>query len=198
VRINQLPLAGVFASFALFGAATFLYPGGYDWLEHYISTLFAPMTGAGEANRARSVAVLAMFVLCLSVAVAFKLVSRRASGRLLAKTLEIGGIGSMVYAFFAVTVMHDLVIAIALVFIVPAILAALGLASMERRRVLFWSGLACFGLLLAGVTMYYGSVLRSLLPMTQKAIFVTSAAWVLMLQRASPPLKPTMPSLTGG
>jgi hypothetical protein len=85
---------------------------------------------------------------------------------------------------FAVTVLHDLV-TIALVFMVPAMLAALRLAATEGRRALFWSGLACFGLLLAGVMMYYGSVLRSLLPVTQKAIFVTSAAWLLTLQRAS-------------
>src|SRR5262245_35293454 len=114
MKMNQLPLAGVLASFALFGAATLLYPGGYDWTRDFISTLFAPTTPAGAPNAARYVAALAMFVLCLSLAVVFKLVSRRVRGRTLRKTLEIGGIGSMVYAFLAVTPMHDLVLAIAL------------------------------------------------------------------------------------
>jgi hypothetical protein len=50
--------------------------------------LFAPSTATGATNNARYVAVLAMFVFCVSVAVLFKLVSRRARGRVLRKTLE--------------------------------------------------------------------------------------------------------------
>jgi hypothetical protein len=103
---------------------------------------------------------------------------------MLGKTLEIGGIGSMVYAFLAVTAMHDLVLGIALLFFVPAMLAALSLVYLEGRRTLFWSGLLCLGLLLAGVTMYYGHMLWWLLPLTQKAIFAAFPGWLLALQLA--------------
>lgn len=184
MKIDLLPLAGVLASFGLFVMATLRYPGGYDWNRDYICTLFAQSTASGAANEARYSAAAAMFVLCASVAVLFKLLSRRGMGTILRKTLEIGGIGSMVYAFFVVTPLHDLVLAIALVFFVPAMLAALYLASLEGRRALFWSGLMCLGLLLAGVAMHYGKLLLFLLPFTQKSIFATTPGWLLALQLA--------------
>jgi len=189
VKINRLPLAGVLASFALFAMATLRYPGGYAWTHDFISTLFAPTTPAGAANKARYVAVLAMFVFCVSVAVLFKLVSRRARGKALGKTLEIGGIGSMVYAFLVVTPMHNLLIGIALLFFVPAMLAALGLAHLEGRLALFWTGLMCLVLLLAAATMYYGNIFWHLLPIAQKASMAACACWLLALQ-----LAPWMPS----
>jgi hypothetical protein len=161
-----------------------LFPGGYDWTRDYVCTLFAPTTPAGDTNGARFVAIFAMFVLCTSVAVLFQLVSRRASGRILRKTLEIGGIGSMVYAFLAVTPMHDLVLGIALLFFVPAMVAALWLVTIEGQPVLLWSGLVCLGLLLAGVTLYYGNWLGSPLAVTQKAIFAACPGWLLALQLA--------------
>jgi hypothetical protein len=184
MKMNLLPLAGVLASFALLATATLFYPGGYDWAHNFICTLFAPTTAAGAANEARYVAVLAMFVFCLSVAVLFKLVSRRARGRVLGKTLEIGGIGSMVYAFLVVTPMHDLLVGIALLFFVPAMLAALRLAYLEGRLALLWSGLMCLGLLLATATMYYGNLLWHLLPLAQKASMAACTCWLLTLQLA--------------
>jgi len=99
----------------------------------------------------------------------------------LKKTLEIGGIGSMVYAFFVVTPMHDLVLAIALLFYVPAMLTALVLVSQEGRRGLFWSGCVCLGMLVAGVTMFYGQCLLNVQPVTQKALFAASTGWLLRL-----------------
>lgn len=124
-----------------------------------------------------------MLVLCVSLAVLFKVVSRRATGRALEKTLEIGGIGSMVYAFLVVTPMHNLLVGIALLFFVPAQLAALRLAYLERRRALFWSGLLFLGLLLIAATMYYGNILWHLLPLAQKASMTACAGWLLALQR---------------
>ena len=66
-----------------------------------------------------------MFVFCVSVVVLFQLVSRRTKRRVIGKSLEIGGIGSMVYAFLVVTPMHDLLVGIALLFFFQATLAAL-------------------------------------------------------------------------
>jgi len=162
--------------------AALRYPGGYDWTRDFISTLFAPSTATGATNEARYVAVLAMFVFCVSVAVLFKLVARRARGRALGKTLEIGGIGSMVYAFLVVTPMHDLLVGMALLFFLPAMLAALGLTYLEGRLALFWSGLMCLGLLLASATMYYGNILWHLLPLAQKASMAACVCWLLALQ----------------
>jgi hypothetical protein len=182
MTINRLPLPGVLVSFALFAWAASYYPGGYDWANHFISTLFAPETATGDVNEARFYAVAAMFVFCVSVAVLFVVLSRRARSRVHRKILEIGGIGSMVYAFLVVTPMHDLLVGIALLFFLPAMGAAIHLLYVERRFALFWAGLMCLGLLLATATMYYGNMLWHLLPLAQKATFVACVSWLLTMQ----------------
>jgi hypothetical protein len=50
-----------------------------------------------------TIAVLAVFLFCVSMGVVFKRVSRRGRTRFHKKTIEIAGIGSMVYAFLVVT-----------------------------------------------------------------------------------------------
>ena len=82
--------------------ATRRYPGGYVWTRDYVCTLFAPVTPSGAANEAWHLAIAAMLVFCVSLAVSVERVSRRAGGTILKKTIQIGGIGSMVYAFFVV------------------------------------------------------------------------------------------------
>jgi hypothetical protein len=184
VKKNQLPLVGVLAALALFALAAWRYPGGYDWSRHFISTFFAPTTATGSPNHSRNIAVLAMFVFCVSVAVAFKVLSARARGKALGSTLEIGGIGSMVYGFLVVTPMHDLLIGIALLFFIPAMLAALRLAKLESRQAFFWWGLLCLVLLLTSATMYYGHVFWSMLPLVQKVSILACVSWVLAFQLA--------------
>ncbi len=182
---TSLPLVGVLISLVLFALAASLYPGGYDWTRDFVSTLFAPSTSTGAANKARYVAVLAMFVLCLSIAVLFKLISGRASRRVHRKTLEIGGIGSMVYGFLVVTPMHDVLVGIALLFFVPAMLAALHWMWVEGRSSLFWTGLVSLGLLAATATMYYGNWLWHWLPIAQKVSLVACVGWLLTLHLAT-------------
>jgi hypothetical protein len=190
VTLKPLPLAGVASSLVLFAVAAFQYPAGYDGTRDFISTLFAPTTPSGAVNAARPVAVVAMFIFCASVAVLFKIVSRRADTRWIASTLEIGGIGSMVYAFLVVTPMHDLLMAIALLFFLVAMLAALALTRREGRLTLFWAGLMALGLLLGCAVMYYGNLLGGLLPLAQKAAFASCVAWLLALQLAPWPARP--------
>lgn len=182
MSLAWLPIAGVLASVALFGIAASSYPGGYDWRSDFISTLFAPRTATGAANEARPFAVAAMLVACLSVAVAFVLLSRRASSRVHGKIMEIGGIGTAVYSFLVVTPMHDLLVGIALLFYFPAMIAAIHQQHLGRRPALAWTGLLCLGLLSAAAAMYYGNVLWHLLPIAQKASMAACLGWLLAVQ----------------
>jgi hypothetical protein len=182
---HRMPLAGVLLSLALFAWAASAYPGGYDWANHFVSMLFAPSTATGAANGARPAAIAAMLALCVSVAVLFVALSRRADGRLHRKTLEIGGIGSMVYAFLTVTPMHDLLVGISLAFFVPAMSAAIHLVYLERRPALSWAGSICLGLSLVCATMYYGHIFWNLLPLVQKASLAACVGWLLAVQRAA-------------
>lgn len=182
MKRDLLPLAGVLSSLALFAGAASRYPGGYNWRRDFVSWLFAPATTTGVANGARPLAVLAMFVFCLSVAALFKIVSSRTDRRVPGKILEIGGIGSMVYAFLVVTPMHDLLVGIALLFYVPAMSAAFYLMYAEGRLALFWSGVFALILLLASAIMYYGNVLWHLLPLAQKVSYAACVGWLLTMQ----------------
>ena len=182
---DSLPIAGVLIALALFGLAAWLYPGGYDWAHHFISMMFAPTTATGAVNKARPVAILAMFVLCFSQAVLFKRLAGRATRRVHRKTLEIGGIGSMVYGFLVVTPLHDLLVGIALLFFVAAMLAALHWMWVEGRPTLVGTGLVSLVLLAVTAVMYYGHVLWNLLPIAQKASFLACFGWLMALQIAT-------------
>jgi hypothetical protein len=101
------------------------YPGGttdsvtstgYDWAHNFISSLFAANALNGTANPARLLAIPTMLVLCVSIGTLFKNISNKSASKVQKKTIEIGGIGSMVYAFLIVTPMHNLMLNIALLF----------------------------------------------------------------------------------
>jgi hypothetical protein len=53
-------------------------------------------------------AVLAVLAFCIGIGLVFNAISDRAGTRIYRKTIQIAGVGSMVYAFLVATPMHDL------------------------------------------------------------------------------------------
>src|SRR5258706_6549618 len=155
---RYLPLAGVLSSAVLFVLAAKNYPGGtldsadfvgYDWTRHYISTLFAKTALNGTANTAKYFAIPAMFLYCTTLAFVFKTVSTKSPSRALRKTIEIGGIGSMVYAFLAVTTpLHDLLVTLSLLFFLAAAFATLQMLRALRQPALVLFGMVALAILL--------------------------------------------------
>ena len=146
---SHVPLVAIVISVCLFGVAGLYYPGGttesantvgYNWAHNFISSLFAPNALNGAPNPARLVAIPAMLILCVGLAALFWSISRKATSRVHKKAIEIGGVGSMVYASLVVTPMHDLMIDIALPFGLVALLAILHLLHTARRSLLFRLG----------------------------------------------------------
>lgn len=188
---RNLPPIGILLSIGLFIVATTYYPGGsitsrnvvgYDWTQHFISTLFAVTALNGARNPARYFALPAMLMFCISMAAMFRSVSRQATSPAMKKTIDIGGIGAMVYAFLAVaTPMHDLLVTVSLVFSLAAILATLYTVYRARQTNLLIAGAICLALVVVSAVMYYGHVLFALLPIAQKLVFVTGTGWVLAL-----------------
>src|SRR5205814_2211909 len=131
----------------------------YDWANNSISALFQPRALNGAENPARPLAVLAIFIFCVTMAVVFKSISRRGKSRFQKGTIEIAGIGSMVYAFLVVTPMHDVLVTVALVFFVTAMLATLHMVYLEGRSGMFYAGIVCLALPLCNAVMYYGNIL---------------------------------------
>ena len=193
MKKSHLPLIAILVSVVLFALSGSYYPGGtsdspdsvgYDWSRNFISTLFAPIALNGAANPARRFAIPAMLVFCASLGVLFRNISRKVKSRFHRKTIEIGGIGTAIYAFLVVTPMHDLLVSIALLFFLVAVLATLHLLYVEGYMRLFYSGITCLTLLLSSAVMYYGHVLFGVLPVAQKLTFVVSVGWLLALHYA--------------
>lgn len=184
MRKSTLPFLGVLASLVLFVLSTARYPGGYDWANHTISRLFQPRTLDGAENPARPLAVLAVFMFCVSMAVVFNGVSRRGKSRFHNKTIQVAGIGSMVYASLVVTPMHNVLVGVALLFFVTAMLATFHMLYLERHLGMLHAGIVCLAVTVSNAAMYYGDVLFGFLPIVQKVSLAMWAGWLLTLHFA--------------
>lgn len=187
-RTRHLPTVGVAAALALFATATRRYPGGtaestgtlgYSWAHNFISSLFAPRALNGAPNPARAFAIPAMLALCFSLAVVFWRLSRQFHSRAHRKTIEIAGIGAMVYSLLVVTPMHDLMVDIGLLFTFAALFATTHALYLERRGALFLWGAGCIALAVLSAAMYYGHLLYGLLPVVQKVSLAACIGWLL-------------------
>jgi hypothetical protein len=190
---RHLPTAGIALAVGLFVGAAIRYPGGstdsaatvgYSWTHNFISSLFAPRALNGAANPARFIAIAAMFVMCLSLGAVFLRLSRQVGSRAHRKTIEIGGIGAMIYSFLVVTPTHDLMVTFGLVFGLAALIATTHLLYVERRWSLFFGGSLSIALTLSAATMYYGNVFSGLLPLMQKVSLTAGVGWLLFVHYA--------------
>jgi hypothetical protein len=193
--MRHVALAGVIVSLCLFILSAFWYgadrPSGiafvrYDWSRQYISTLFAATVG-GSVNPGRPYAVAAMTVYCVSIALVFSAISRRIQQRGLAKTIEICGIGAMLYALLAVTtVLHDMLVTVSLTFALVALIALLLALVRWHRPALVIAGALVVSLLLGCAALYYRNALGTPLAVGQKFAFVCASIWLLSIQYARP------------
>jgi hypothetical protein len=131
-RRIKYPLFGVLAATVILVVAAARYPGGYDWLDQSISSLFQPSAQNGAQNTSRVLAAVAVLVFCSSIAVVFDTIARSGPTRFHRKTIQIAGIGSMVYAALVVTPMHDVLVGVALLFFVTAMVAIFHRLYLER------------------------------------------------------------------
>ena len=198
---HHTPLIAIAAGLCLFFLATRYYPGGtsdsdvtvgYSWTHNFISSLFASHALNGSANPARYIAIPAMLLVCVGLALMFRRISASVGSRVHRKLIEIGGIGSMVYAFLVVTPMHDLMVSIALLFALVALIATLHALYVERLWLPFAGGAVCIALLSLAAVSYYGKVFYGLLPLLQKASMAACVGWLSWLQYRlhSPASKP--------
>jgi hypothetical protein len=179
---NRLPLIGVLVGVAFIGIAATKYPGGYRWGHQTISALFAPLTTDGVENPARLLAVVGVLTIMTGMAILFYVVSSQTKSVFHKKTIQIAGIGSMVYLGLTVTPMHDLMVSIALVFFLVLMFAVLHMVYFENHFRLFLIGMVCLALQLGGAVIYYGKLFLEVLPLVQKTSLVLTVAWLLGVQ----------------
>ena len=176
--LRKMVVFGVALSFIVLMVASTKYPGGYVWYRNYISQLFWPTTPLGVQNPARPIACVGIVFYCVSMAILFQLIAKQGHTKLLRKLIQTGGIGSMVYASFTITVLHDLMVTIALCFFLTFMAAVLAMLYSQRDLRMFLLGIMTLGVVLACAVMYYGNMLVLYLPLMQKMTMAMSTAWL--------------------
>ena len=179
--LRLAPLLGAALATLLIVVASQAYPGGYDWLNQSISSLFQPTAENGEVNSARWLASAGVILFCASMAVIFALVAQRAPSRAHFKATQIAGIGAMVYAALVTTPMHDALVLVALAFFLVAMLAILHGLFLERRLRSLAFGALTLALVLANASMYYGELSGGFLPVVQKVSVCMWVPWLFVL-----------------
>ena len=186
---RSIPIVGVVAAIALLAISTLRYSGDVHWTRVTVSLLCAPELPNGDSNLGRGLPIASLSLLCASMSMLFELVSRLADTRGLRKTIQIAGIGSMVYALLTATPMHNLMVNIALVFFLVAIFAIVNMLYRKRQLVLAITGITCIVLKLFSVSLYYTNSYTEIWGVLQKLSFILTTGWlftVLLLVKPKP------------
>ncbi len=176
--IRWLPIVGVIAALAMLAIANFLYAGDVHWTRVTVSLLCAQNLPDGAPNPGRGLPIVALLLLCASMSLLFELISRLADVKSLRKTIQIGGIGSMVYALLTATPMHNLMVNIALAFFLVAMIAIVYMIYREQQYTLAMAGIACILLKLGSVSLYYTNTYTEVWGVLQKLSFILTTTWL--------------------
>ncbi len=181
MSFKLLSIFGIWVAILCFWVATMLHPGGYDWSQDFLSTLLR-----NPSTPVRIPAVAGMLFLCVSIALLFERLARTVEFSKNAKVIRIAGIGSMVYAFLAITPMHDLMVTISLIFFLIAVLMLTRALYISREIGFFVVGCVCFVVLVASATIYYTGQYVSLLAWAQRVTFALFVIWLVSLDYGFP------------
>ena len=186
-----IPLFGILVFVCLYFAATLYYPGGsqananekgFSWLNNYWCNLLNDKAMNGQTNAAKPIAVIAMVVLCVTLAnfcyIFPKQLQFNKSHRL---TVQISGMAAMAIAIFLFTNFHDLVINIASLFAFIAIIGMFVGLYKQKWSGLFWLGTFNILLVVLNNILYYGKGLKLYLPVVQKITFLFFLIWICLI-----------------
>lgn len=185
------PLMGIGAFIQLYLVATLLYPGGsqanpqsigFSWLHNYWCNLFNVEAINGQLNPARPVALLAMLILCVSLAMLWYILPNLfAFNRISSKIIQGTGLLSMLLAGLIFTPYHDLFINLAgLLGLITLLYTFSGLYQGQYKN-LFWLGCSCLALMGLNNYIYYTRDQLYWLPSLQKLTFALFLSWVSLL-----------------
>jgi hypothetical protein len=164
------------ASLICLGFATTLAVGGFDWNREFVSTLLR-----GPAGAAQNFARAGVLLYCTGLALIFVRLQNLGVFAKYRSVLQIGGIGSCVYAAFTLTPLHDLVVTISLVFYLAAAIALLrGLSAAGETR-FYVIGLVSLAVQIFFSISYYTGFMNWLLPWGQRITFGAIAVWLTLL-----------------
>jgi hypothetical protein len=183
--------AGIGLFFCLYFSATLSYPGGtqadayssgFSWSDNYWCNLLNATAINGAYNSARPFALVAMIVLCLTLAVfwyGFPVFA--GMGKTWIKIIRYTGMAAMTTAFFLFMGPHDIIINTASLFGLVAVLGTLNGLYQLQWKGLFIMGILNLVLVVINNICYYNEELLMYLPVVQKISFVFFLSWISLI-----------------
>ncbi len=185
--ILLLPVFGFCLYVLLYLVAVFQYPGGsevdrssvgFNWMQNYWCDLLAHNAENGLPNTARTIAITAMVVLCLSIALYSYFVPRLLDLPKWTKiVISTSGILSMGVLAFLQVGNHDTVINASVALGLLSILLTLwGMFHLRLWGFIIF-GIVCLLLALLNIYVYYSKTWIGALPVIQKISFLAFLLW---------------------
>lgn len=185
--IFLIPVAGFCLFIILYFISATLYPGGsevdrhakgFSWLHNYWCDLLQARAENGEQNMARPMAIIAMSVLCISIALFWFLIPPLFTLPSFFKSLiQYSGIGSMAVLVFLKADFHDIIINIAGISGLIAISGTLAGLYKNHSYTLLTLGSICLFLLFVNNYIYYTKHRIEWLAVIQKISFIFFLVW---------------------
>lgn len=182
-----MPLVGIFAFAVLYLGATALYPSGgfanpdlgYPHLQSYWCDLLHAFAPTGEANPGRPLALLATWILPLSLIPFWLAVPTlfhpRSRFGLLA---QVSGCVAMFGATLVWTSLHDQVLNLVAVCGFTAWLTTVLSVDRARHRTLVWGAVVAGGLTLTNYMLWATAQWIGVIPTVQKLAFLALFVWI--------------------
>lgn len=189
IRKYGFPI-GIILSLILLTIAAVYYPGGsqadphstgYDWKNNYLCNLFTTKAINGADNPARYWAVAGMFFLCISMALFFIRISTKVCSGTPAAIIKYAGAGSMLFAFFVFTPLHDLFTTTASVLALVALFYITVFIFKSKLLLFKLLSVLCLVVLYFTNYIYYSGNMLMALPVMQKVSFLLVMGWMLGL-----------------
>lgn len=191
-RLLWLPVCGIPGFVVLYVYASLYYPGGsqadahatgFSWVNNYWCNLLDDIAINGQTNAAQPIAMIAMLVLCISLAVfwlVFPSVSRLEF--VLLRITQFAGVAAMVTALFLNSSLdHDLITNLASLLGLIAVAGTLKGLRLLKWHSLFWFGVINLVLVLLNNYLYYSPHLLRYLPLVQKISFASFLFWLILI-----------------
>lgn len=190
IKKNLILLTAIIAVLLLL-IAVFFYPGGsqfdqsavgFDWVNNYLSDLFAPIAVNGSTNNARFWAVGGMFFLCISLGAFFLSISRKIQAKRSSNIIKYCGVGAVVTAFLTVSPLHDIMIPLASTLALISCFYITIFVLKSKLHLLKTLSITLILLFYTCLYVYFTRNFVELLPILQKGFFVTMIIWVISLE----------------
>ena len=189
--INLIPYFGIVLFIGLYVYSSTLYPGGsqadlnaegFSWVNNYWCNLMNANGQNGQVNPARSTAIFAWIVLCMSMMVFFiQFAIILVNIRWWRQVIIIGAVFSMIFASLIFSKYHDLMTTLSSLFglfVVIGIIREIYRSDLVMYKFL---GLLCLILLGLNNFIYYSEAFLQWLPILQKISMAIVLLWILGL-----------------